>query len=254
MEQTELKVEYLDTDMLKPYEGNAKEHPEEQVEQIMESIQEFGMIDPIGIWGKENVIVEGHGRLLACQRLGKKKVPVIRLDELTDEQRRAYALAHNQTTMTSGWDEEKLQEELAGILNVDMSLFGFGEGETDFTDEVTDNTYTMKSNIPQYEITGDKPTIDQMLDTEKAGELITEITNAEGITPEEREFLIQAARRHNAFNYRNIAEYYAHATPEMQRLMEKSALVIIDMDDAIANGYATLFGDVMDIMEDEDDA
>ena len=56
------------------------------------------------------------------------------------------------------------------------------------------------------------------------------------------------------FNYRNIAEYYAHATPEMQRLMEKNALVIIDVDDAIANGYAKLSDDIMAMMEDEDDA
>lgn len=56
------------------------------------------------------------------------------------------------------------------------------------------------------------------------------------------------------FNYRNIAEYYAHATPEMQRLMEKSALVIIDMDNAIANGYAALFSDVLGVMEGEEDA
>ena len=63
-----------------------------------------------------------------------------------------------------------------------------------------------------------------------------------------------AAGRHNVFNYRNIAEYYAHAKPEMQRLMEKSALVIIDVDNAIANGYASLFADVLDTMEDEDDA
>ena len=53
MKETELKVEYLDTEMLKPYEGNAKEHPEEQVEQIIKSIEEFGMIDPIGIWGED---------------------------------------------------------------------------------------------------------------------------------------------------------------------------------------------------------
>ena len=65
---------------------------------------------------------------------------------------------------------------------------------------------------------------------------------------EERQFLKDAAGRHNVFNYRNIAEYYAHATPEMQRLMEKSALVIIDINNAIANGYASLFADVLDTM------
>ena len=91
-----------------------------------------------------------------------------------------------------------------------------------------------------------------MLDSARADELIRHIEEAEGVTDEEKDFLIQAARRHNVFNYRNIAEYYAHATPEMQRLMEESALVIIDVDDAIANGYATLNADVLNIMEDDD--
>lgn len=112
----------------------------------------------------------------------------------------------------------------------------------------------MKTNIPQYEITGECPTISEMLDKEKSRELIAEIEKAEGITEEERQFLKDAAGRHNVFNYRNIAEYYAHATPEMQRLMEKSALVIIDINNAIANGYASLFADVLDTMEDEEDA
>ena len=79
------------------------------------------------------------------------------------------------------------------------------------------------------------------------------IEKAEGITEEERQFLKDAAGRHNVFNYRNIAEYYAHANPVMQRLMEKSALVIIDIDNAIANGYASLFADVLDVMEGEND-
>lgn len=91
-----------------------------------------------------------------------------------------------------------------------------------------------------------------MLDTEKADELIEEIKQS-GVKDEEKEFLIQAARRHNVFNYRNIAEYYAHADAEMQRLMEKSALVIIDVDDAIANGYATLNADILDMMEGSDE-
>ena len=70
------------------------------------------MNDPIGIWGKENEIVEGHGRLLACQKLGHKEVPCIRLDHLTDEERRAYALAHNQTTLSSGFDSTLLKNRV----------------------------------------------------------------------------------------------------------------------------------------------
>ncbi len=81
--------------------------------------------------------------------------------------------------------------------------------------------------------------IEQCIDRQKANELVAEI-QASGVTDEEKEFLCSAAMRHNVFNYAIIAEYYANASHEMQKLMEKSALVIIDVDDAIANGYAKL--------------
>ena len=118
-----LKIEYLKPEQLQPYANNAKLHPAAQVEQIENSIREFDFSDPIGIWG-ENEVVEGHGRLLAALKLGLKEVPVIRLDHLTDEQRKAYALAHNQTTMTSGWDAERILEEM-GRIKIDMTQFGF---------------------------------------------------------------------------------------------------------------------------------
>lgn len=125
MEQ--LKIEYLPVGDLKPYEQNARQHGEPDVEAIAASIREFGFDDPIGIWGDENLIVEGHGRLLAAERLKIKQVPVIRLDHLTDEQRRAYALAHNKTAELSGWNFATLDSELAQIAEIDMSAFGFNE-------------------------------------------------------------------------------------------------------------------------------
>lgn len=120
-----LKIEYLPIDSLKPYERNAKQHPEEQIEQIKRSILQNGMNDPIGIWGADNTIVEGHGRLMACKELGYETVPVIRLDHLTDEQRREYALVHNQTTMNSGWDFPVLDAEIADLPDFDAEFFGF---------------------------------------------------------------------------------------------------------------------------------
>ena len=119
-----LKIEYLPIDKLRPYDKNAKEHPQEQVDQIVESIRQFGMNDPIGIWGDDNLIVEGHGRLLALQQMGETEAPTIRLDHMTDEQRRAYTLAHNKTTMNSGFDMELLHAELEE-LDIDMGDFGF---------------------------------------------------------------------------------------------------------------------------------
>lgn len=141
----DIKVEYLSIEQLKKYENNAKIHTPEQIEQIKNSIQEFGMNDPIAVW-KNNEIIEGHGRLIACQQLGIKKVPVIRLDKLTDEQRKAYGLVHNKLTMNTDFDFSKLDEELASLDDIDMSLFGFEENieieephviiEDDFSEDV----------------------------------------------------------------------------------------------------------------------
>ena len=120
----ELKIEYVDINSIKPYKNNAKLHPQEQVEQIKKSIVEFGMNDPIAI-AKNNIIVEGHGRLIACKELGYTEVPIIRLDHLTDEERKAYTLAHNKLTMNSDFDLDILQEELDNLETIDMSDFGF---------------------------------------------------------------------------------------------------------------------------------
>lgn len=122
MEELNLKIEYVPIDSIKPYTGNAKLHPPEQIEQIKESIRRVGFRDPIGVWHGE--IVEGHGRHQAAQELGMTEVPIIRLDDLTDEERRAYALIHNQTTMNSGWDFSLLERELESF-EMDMSAFGF---------------------------------------------------------------------------------------------------------------------------------
>lgn len=126
------QVEMIPIDRLKLYKRNAKKHTPEQIEQIVNSIKAFGMNDPIAVWGDENVIVEGHGRFMALRSLGEQgEVPCIRLDHLTDEQRKAYALAHNQLTMNTGWDDELLLPELDELGDFfDMGDFGFDlEGE-----------------------------------------------------------------------------------------------------------------------------
>ena len=127
----QLKIEYVPKSELKPYEGNAKLHPAEQVDQIIRSIEQFGFNDPLAVW-KDNVVIEGHGRLLAALEMDSiDKVPVIRLDNLTDEQRRAYTLVHNKLTMNSNFDMSLLELELEQI-DMDMEQFGFEEKELSF--------------------------------------------------------------------------------------------------------------------------
>lgn len=124
----------------------------------------------------------------------------------------------------------------------EFDLFGVVESEED-------KKYTTKVGIPQYLPSMDCPRLDTLVDKNKYNELIREI-NSSNVSDQEKEFLRLAATRHLVFTYSRIADYYAHATPEMQRLMEKSALVIIDIDDAIANGYVKLSESIKKIMEE----
>lgn len=242
-----LQIEYKPIDKVIPYDKNPRQN-DDAVQYVAESIKAFGFINPI-LLDASGTIMAGHTRLKAAKQLGMKEVPVVYVDDLSEEQARAFRLADNKTAEFAEWDEGLLEQELAEILELDMSLFGF-DGESSLADDLVDDKYTLAVNIPQYEITGDCPSFKDMLDTDKSNELVAEI-EASGVSEDEKQFLIAAAQRHNVFNYRNIAEYYAHASAEMQRLMEKSALVIIDVDDAIANGYATLTSDILDMMEDD---
>ena len=243
-----LKIEYVDINTIKPYKNNAKEHPEEQIKQIKKSIEQFGMDDPIGIWKDE--IVEGHGRLIACKELGYKEVPIIRLDHLSDEERKAYTLAHNKLTMNSDFDIDILNSELDDIIKIDMSDFGFNLDFEEDLEEIEENPYTKKINIPQYELKGEQPELNELIDIDKTNQLIEEI-NKSNVSEEQKEFLIKSAQRHLDFNYSKIAEYYAHQDKEMQELMEKSALVIIDYEDAIKNGYVEISKDIEEMKDEE---
>lgn len=142
MDIQELKIEYEPTDTLLSYANNAKIHTSEQIEQIVRSIGDFGFNDPIAVWtnkdGKSE-IVEGHGRIMAANKLGIEEVPVIHLDRLTDEQRRAYGLVHNKLTMNTGWDFSALDAELDELASeFDMGDFGFERFDYD-PDSLFDN-------------------------------------------------------------------------------------------------------------------
>jgi len=114
--------------------------------------------------------------------------------------------------------------------------------------ETQDTTYTTKVSVPQYLPSGNKPDILSLCDEQKVLKLLTDIENSH-VTEEEKKFLRKAAYRHYVFNYSKIADYYAHSGPEMQKLMEQSALVLIDFNDAIANGYVELSTYIKKLME-----
>ena len=181
---------------------------------------------------KKYVIIAGNMRYRACKELGYKELPCYVLPEETPaEKLREYAIKDNIgfgaddfDLLMNEWDIDELKD------------WGY-ELPNDIAE--TNNPYTTKTDVPQYEVQGENPLITDLYDSEKSEELIVEIKQS-NVSEKEKEFLIEAAKRHIVFNYKKIAEYYASATEEMQGLMEKSALVIIDIDNAIANGYVEL--------------
>lgn len=136
-----MNIQQISINDLKPYPQNAKKHPAEQVEHIANSIREFGFQQPIVV-DKDNVVVIGHGRLLAAKKLNMDSVPCVRADDLTDEQIKALRLADNKTN-ESEWDFDLLDMELFDI-EIDMKQFGFEKeekeqkekGEVPFTEEL----------------------------------------------------------------------------------------------------------------------
>lgn len=120
----ELKIVQIPVDKLTPYANNTRKHEQRDIDQIKASILADGFNDPIGVWGKDNVIVEGHGRWMACKELGYKTVPCIRLDHLTDDQRKEYAIRHNRSAEFSTWDFKILAEEIADLEAEGVDLSG----------------------------------------------------------------------------------------------------------------------------------
>jgi DNA modification methylase len=141
-----MKIEKIKVSEIIPYADNAKLHPERQIEQIKSSILEFGFNDPIAI-DENNVVIEGNGRLMAIKDLGFKEVDCIRIEGLTEDQKRAYILVHNQLTMNTGFDIDILNKELERIKGIDMTQFDF-EIDIDFDLDI-DLGGTVEDNVPE---------------------------------------------------------------------------------------------------------
>ena len=249
-----MEIVYKKINELKPYENNSRTHDESQIKQICKSIKEYGWTNPVLI-DEKGMIIAGHGRVEAGKKLDIKEVPCIVLSGLTEAQKKAYVIADNKMALNAGWNEELLKNELENLkeLDFDLELTGFSKKELDkLFDEINEsNPYTAKTEIPQYEIKGEMPEIYELIEEEKVNQLIEDIRKS-NVGEKEKEFLIKSAYRHYGFNYSKIAEYYCHQNKEMQELMEKSALVIIDINNAIAEGYAELKEEMEEMIEDEE--
>lgn len=243
-----MQIIEIDINDIKQYKNNAKIHTKKQIEQIVKSIERYGNNDPIAI-DENNTIIEGHGRYLALKKLGYTEVPVIKLEHLTEEQKREYILVHNKLTMNTDFDLETLKSEL-DFINFDMTEFDFNIFENIPDEFAEENPYTSKIVTPTYEPTKEQaPEITELYNMDKAKRLIEKIERSD-LKPEIKEFLKIASYRHVVFDYRNIAEFYSHADKDTQELFEDNLLVIVDYNKAIENGVINITADISELADE----
>ncbi|NAG37312.1 ParB N-terminal domain-containing protein, partial [Escherichia coli] len=127
-----LKIEYLPVGKLLRYAKNSRTHSDEQVEQLVNSIREFGFTNPVLI-DEKNELIAGHGRLAAAEILEMDKVPAIRLSTLSEKQKKAFRIADNKLALNAGWDMQLLAEEVKALMDddFDIDLLGFNDAELD---------------------------------------------------------------------------------------------------------------------------
>ena len=257
-DMNKLEIVYVAVEKIKPYANNPRIN-KKAVEKVMKSIQAYGFKVPC-VLDKNYLLITGHTRWEAAKRLKMKRIPCIIASDLNKAKADAFRIADNKVAEYSTWDMTKLKEELSKIQLEDIEFDDMGfdndfsieklglvdmpEGSDGDEGEIETEKYSTKTNIPQYEIQGLNIKLSDCIDKQKYVELLKEIENST-VSDAQKKFLKLAATRHIRFIYKNIAEYYASTNSEMQRLMEHSALVIIDIDDAIRNGYARLTKEVM---------
>lgn len=240
-------MELLKTSVIKPNRQNPRIIRDNKFKKLVASIKEFPemlKLRPIVV-NKDMYVLGGNMRLKACIEAGMKEVWILRATDLTEAQEKEFIVKDN--VGFGEWDWDVLGNEWDVKALEDWGLDGFPfELEENEEEEV----YTKNIEAPTYEPKNKKPTEDELYNEDKVKELIKKI-GLSNIEKREKEFLIKAAYRHTIFNYQSIADFYSHSNKEVQELMEDSALVIIDFNKAIENGYVKLSKEVQELYAEE---
>ena len=227
----------LEINKLKQNKANPRIIKDKKFKKLIKSIKEFPeMLElrPIVV-AEDMTILGGNMRYKACIDAGLKEVPVTIAKGLTDAQKQEFIVKDN--VGFGEWEWDMLANEWDSVQLAEWGL-DVWENQDDVIEE-EDETYTRKIVAPTYEPKNKKPELEDLFNTDKADELIHKIKQAK-LSEEETLFLSHCALRHTVYDYSKIADFYAHSSKEIQKLMEDSALVIIDFDKAIENGYVKL--------------
>lgn len=240
-----MKTVNIDPKKLKFNEDNPRKISPAKLEKLVNSIREFPKmleIRPIVV-DDSGMVLGGNMRLKAVLKLKMKSVPVVYASELSEEEKRRFIVEDN--VGFGEWDFDLLKLQYS---NVELDSWGVDLPEI----KNDDGTYTKKVQAPIYEPVNEKPLVSELFDVKKTESLIDKINESE-LGEDLKTFLRAAAYRHTVFNYSKIADFYAHSEKDVQELMERSALVIIDIDSAIRDGYMELVASIDDLFDEENE-
>lgn len=245
--ESEAAAVWVERSKLFAWDKNPRKNDGEPVKKVMESIKRFGFASPI-IARANGEVIAGHTRLKAAEALGLERVPVRYMD-LDPADAALLAIADNKLNEEAEWDAAAVASILSDYSLDDAALVGFDSDDLEkLANELGANApaelsgeskYTNKIVTPVYEPKGECPEVSTLMDETKKNDLASDILKAK-LPRDVEAFLLAAASRHTIFDYRAIAEWYCHAPPNVQRLMERSALVIIDVEKALEEGYVRM--------------
>ena len=229
-------------DQLLAHPMNPKIHPRAQTDALKGILGEVGWLTGVIVNRTSNRVLDGHDRIKAAMEAGQATAPVFYVS--VPEAQEPYILAtFDPVGSLAATDSTILDDLLGDVQTGDSAVQSLLDGlKNDIADALLAQAadadpYTHKILSPQYEPSEDVPPVADLFDTSRTQALLTRIDAAPAVPDEVRAFLQAAAHRHTVFNFKRIADYYASAPAEVQTLMEESALVILDYDDAVRLGY-----------------
>jgi len=257
MTKGELETVSASIDDITPHPKNVRQG---DIGAISESLKAHGQYRAIVVQRSTGHILAGNHTYKAAKALDWKKISAHFID-CDDEKAMRILLADNRANDLATYDDAALAAVLTELNATDDGLAGTlfdGDALDDLIYKLETelnldepNPYTQKLDVPQYKIVGERPAVTELFDTTKKDELSKDIINAD-IPDDIKNLLLEASNRHTVFNYRKVAEFYPHASAEVQRLMEDSALIIIDSDHAIAKGFASFQQQLDTIMKEDE--
>ena len=237
-----------------PY--NPRRHPERQRRAVKASLETLGWVAPVIVNARTGYLIDGHERVWQALAKGdESEVPCLEVD-LDEAEEKQFLITFDAITYMAEYDDGMLanlieqfktdNEDIRAVV-ADIEEIVSAQKKSEDKESKASYKFTKKIVSPAYEPRGEKPALDALVDTRKYDELLKAI-DASGVSENVKGFLRLAATRHIVFNYSLIADFYAHSDKQTQELFEKSALVIVDFDDAIAEGYVRLTKTIRNIV------